>query len=81
LVAFGPTGPEQLLLGEAINRVTPFTLRLSCSPCSRSSQAYRCPGPYLQCLRKLAASDVSSVLLAACRPPDAHHRSESSPSV
>ncbi|MGB7948009.1 MAG: glycosyltransferase family 9 protein, partial [Candidatus Binatia bacterium] len=37
LVAFGPTGPDQLLLGEATNRVTPFSLRLSCSPCSRSS--------------------------------------------
>ena len=69
LVAFGPTAPEQLVLQETVDDVVPVSLHLPCSPCFRSSRAYRCPQSYLQCLRGLAASNAKSVLLEACRSP------------
>lgn len=84
LVAFGPTTPEQLLLRDTLDGVVPLQLHLSCSPCHDSPRRYRCPGPYLQCLRGLAASEARGALLAACCLPkgDAmRHGSDSSTAV
>lgn len=70
LIAFGPTAPEHILVGGALEGLVPLRLGLYCSPCHDSPHRYRCPGPYLQCLRGLAASEARSALLAACQSED-----------
>jgi ADP-heptose:LPS heptosyltransferase len=81
IAAFGPSAPQQIVSRDALDRLATVSLGLSCSPCFRTSHAYRCPGAYLQCLRGLAASDARSLLLEACRSGEAaSQRSEDRPS-
>jgi ADP-heptose:LPS heptosyltransferase len=67
LIFFGPTTLEQLFIGENAEGIVPIRLGLSCSPCEFTSQRYKCPGSYLQCLKSLDADHVRSIIMKACQ--------------
>jgi ADP-heptose:LPS heptosyltransferase len=67
LIFYGPTAMEQFFIGENADGIMPIRLGLSCSPCEFTYKRYKCPGPYLQCLKGLDASCARSILMKACQ--------------
>ncbi|WP_337287519.1 glycosyltransferase family 9 protein [Candidatus Methylomirabilis sp.] len=66
IAAFGPTAPE-LRLHTFAEELMAIRQPLPCSPCEHTPARYKCPGPYLDCLRSLEAASARQALLLACR--------------
>ncbi len=71
IAAFGPTAPEQRLQTFAGGFMA-IRQPLPCSPCEHTPARYKCPGPYLQCLRSLEAASARRALLLACQAVAEH---------
>lgn len=67
IAAFGPTAPEEHLLHTFEEGLMAIRPQLPCSPCAHTPLRYKCPGPYLYCLRSLEADSARQALLLACR--------------
>ena len=66
IAVFGPTAPEQRLHPFAKGLMA-IRQELPCSPCADTPLRYKCPGPYLHCLRSLEAASARQTLLLACQ--------------
>lgn len=71
IAAFGPTAPEQLLHPFAGGYMA-IRQELPCSPCAHTPLHYKCPGPYLHCLRSLEAASARQALILACQAVAEH---------
>jgi ADP-heptose:LPS heptosyltransferase len=71
IAAFGPTSPEQLLHTFTGGHMA-IRQELPCSPCEHTPARYKCPRPYLHCLRSLEAASARQALILACQAVAEH---------